>query len=213
MRLRRHDADVAAALLARLGHEVAAATDDAAPPRPSPPQRRGSLDRRLVGAAVVVIALVVGGVVMARPSRARPPAIIREVAPRPRVVPPTTPAAASDIAIDGNVVAKDGRRWQVGEPGDVVLVGRWDCSGTDTVALFRPSLGALFRFDGWSASGADQTVTPVTTVAGATTARAADIDGDDCDEVIVERRVGAPAVVRLRPTAPPPRSPTTAPRP
>jgi hypothetical protein len=41
------------------------------------------------------------------------------------------------------------RRYQVGKPGDQLLLGDWDCDGTDTLGLYRPLTGERFLFDGW----------------------------------------------------------------
>ena len=42
-----------------------------------------------------------------------------------------------------------GRRLQVGEAGDQLLLGDWDCDGVDTPALYRPSTGEVFEFARW----------------------------------------------------------------
>ena len=52
----------------------------------------------------------------------------------------TVPAAGGDLA----------GRYAVAEPGDRVLVGDWDCDGTDTPAVVRDD-GTTFLFDGYGA--------------------------------------------------------------
>jgi hypothetical protein len=44
-------------------------------------------------------------------------------------------------------------RYVAGRVGDVPLLGDWDCDGTDTLALYRPATGEVFRFDAWPTSG------------------------------------------------------------
>lgn len=104
------------------------------------------------------------------------------------------------VRFDGGVVEAAGRRWAVGEPGDVIGVGDWTCAGTRSVAVLRPRTGQVFAFSGWATASRDLTAALVGEVAGGQALRAADIDGDGCNELVVERRSGAPAVLH------PPRS-------
>ena len=55
-----------------------------------------------------------------------------------------------DVDITGQVVEVNGAVFTVGEKGDVVRLGDWNCDGRATGALLRPESGALFAFDGWS---------------------------------------------------------------
>lgn len=55
------------------------------------------------------------------------------------------------IALDAGGPAS---RVAVGAPGDVVLLGDWDCDGVDTPAAYRPSTGAVTTWDGWPTAGA-----------------------------------------------------------
>jgi hypothetical protein len=49
---------------------------------------------------------------------------------------------------------RDGpRRFQLGEPGDQLAMGDWDCDGRDTPALYRASTGEVFVFDAFADSG------------------------------------------------------------
>lgn len=60
----------------------------------------------------------------------------------------------------------DGRRYRVGQPGDVVLVDDWDCDGLATPALLRPGTGEVFVFPAW-AREEPVAVEPVLQVVGA----------------------------------------------
>jgi hypothetical protein len=42
------------------------------------------------------------------------------------------------------------RRYEIGLPGDLMVLGDWDCDGIDTPALYRPATGQLFKFFGWA---------------------------------------------------------------
>jgi hypothetical protein len=44
-------------------------------------------------------------------------------------------------------------RIAVGAPGDEVVLGDWDCDGTDTPAAYRPSTGTLTIWDRWPHDG------------------------------------------------------------
>jgi hypothetical protein len=102
---------------------------------------------------------------------------------------------------DGLLEAGD-VRWALGQAGDQVATGDWGCQGMRTVALFRPSTGEVFRFDGWAGPGHDLTATAVARVPGGQALRAADVDRDGCHEAVVERSTGVAEVIRLPPTRP-----------
>ena len=88
-------------------------------------------------------------------------------------------------------------RWALGRAGDQVAAGDWGCQGTRTLALFRPSTGEVFRFDGWATPGQDLKATAMVRVAGGVAMRAADVDRDGCHEAVVERATGTAEVIRL----------------
>jgi hypothetical protein len=90
-----------------------------------------------------------------------------------------------------------GGRWALGQAGDQVAAGDWGCQGTRTLALFRPSTGEVFRFDGWATPGQDIKATAIVRVPGGVAIRAADVDRDGCHEAVVERPSGTAEVIRL----------------
>jgi tRNA A-37 threonylcarbamoyl transferase component Bud32 len=137
------------------------------------------------------------------------PELDPESGPAPRPAPPACdderPATPPDATIlDADVegrgctvpVAWDGAQLTVplqdgqaarydlaADPGDVLLLGDWDCDGRAAPALYRPPDGRLFVFEGFldetSARGVSTGVphgTPVVVV-----------DGDGCERVEVER--------------------------
>ncbi len=103
--------------------------------------------------------------------------------------------------VDGILQAGDSR-WSLGEEGDQVAIGDWACRGSRTPALFRPSTGEVFRFDGWAGFGHDITATSVARVQGGLALRAADVDRDGCHELVVERATGAAEILRFNPGQP-----------
>ncbi len=63
---------------------------------------------------------------------------------------PTASTSSGDIPDDGSgppIVTVQGRRYEVGEPGDGAVVADWRCKGEPSVAVVRPSTGAVFLFE------------------------------------------------------------------
>lgn len=163
-----------------------AAWADRRRPRPGRPDRGADPEegagRSRVALAVAatgagLVAFAVTSILREPASPSGPPAARPQAA---AAVPPTAAACASlpadlpavdhdgdgcpsPVRVEGGVVEVDGVRYGVGEPGDVLAVGDWDCDGTATVAAVRPSTGEVFVFDGWG----ELTVPAVTTVPGA----------------------------------------------
>ncbi len=128
------------------------------------------------------------------------------VATARRECPPASAVLQADVDGDGcpdalrytdGLLEAGGVRWALGQAGDQVAAGDWGCQGTRTLALFRPSTGEVFRFDGWATPGQDITATAVVRVPGGVAIRAADVDRDGCHEAVVERATGAAEVIRL----------------
>jgi hypothetical protein len=69
----------------------------------------------------------------------------------------------------GVVLARADERYGVGERGDLVAVGDWDCDGTATPGVLRPGTGEIFLFDAWAEPGAPVTVSAALQVTGART--------------------------------------------
>ena len=55
--------------------------------------------------------------------------------------------AVVEVALAGH---DSPRRFRLGQPADQLLLGDWDCDGTDTVALYRPATGQVFHFSSWA---------------------------------------------------------------
>ena len=141
------------------------------------------------------------------PTTTRPGLASSTGASRPSDCPPATGVLQADVDRDGcadeiryadGILQAGDARWSLGEEGDQVAIGDWACRGSRTPAIFRPSTGEVFRFDGWAGLGHDITATSVGRVQGGLALRAADVDRDGCHEVVVERASGVAEVVRLR---------------
>ena len=65
--------------------------------------------------------------------------------------------AASEGAVSVSeaaaVLEHGGRRYAVGNTGDFVETGDWDCDGQATAAIVRPSTGGIVLFDAWPGPG------------------------------------------------------------
>lgn len=105
---------------------------------------------------------------------------------------------AEELRYADGVLEGSGGRWSVGTRGDQVATGDWQCTGSSTLALLRPASGDIYLFDGWAPPGHDLVAGVVARVDGAFALRRADLDGDSCPELMVERRTGPPTTVALR---------------
>jgi hypothetical protein len=70
------------------------------------------------------------------------------------------------ITISDGVVQAAGERWAVGEPGDDVALGDWNCDGVVTPGTYRHSTGEVFVFAGWADHDRPLTAEPVGRVEG-----------------------------------------------
>lgn len=104
----------------------------------------------------------------------------------------------SDAVWADNVLAValgDGppRRLRLGQPGDQLVVGDWDCDGDDTPALYRPSTGAVVYFDDWPDPGGSlQSRAPEQTGRPGAEAVVDEAGGGRCDRVALRPRPAAP---------------------
>lgn len=94
----------------------------------------------MAAAAVGVVALAATG--LGYPAR---PTMAGTAKPHGRSAPTPVPSEP--------VVEHGGHRYAVGRPGDVAVLGDWDCDGTPTPALYRPSTGEAFVFGSWARAG------------------------------------------------------------
>lgn len=60
---------------------------------------------------------------------------------------------AHETAAGTPEVEHNGRRYAVGRPGDLVLLGDWSCDGTKTPAVLRPASGEVAVFARWPTAG------------------------------------------------------------
>ncbi|MGH9273971.1 MAG: hypothetical protein ACRDZU_04920 [Acidimicrobiales bacterium] len=150
-------------------------------------------------------AAVIRDVVPATPSPVPPTSIGRPPtttttsppAPMPCVAPSRTATASEacvePVLVDGTTVLVGARRFEVGRPGDLVVLGDWDCDGSATPAALRPSTGEVFVFSSWAAEG-DVLVRPTVRIPNALAPHVeASIGG--CANLVVERADGTRVAV------------------
>ena len=178
----------------------AAGDTDAVAAGPRPPTAR----RLTLGAAAVGLVLVFWGVASTRSNdttAATPSPPISSAAPsvesstEPKVAPSTSPTKhTSDVTLVGDrIVSVDGHQFAVGDPGDRVVLGDWNCDGEPTAALARPSTGSVYVFDRWPVVGVEATAEPITTVIGAVDVRAE--ERGDCTALFAVRADGSESEV------------------
>lgn len=164
-----------------------------------------SPSRRTVVAAGVLLALVVVLLVAASTWRGGGELEERLVEPAtPSPAPTTAPAPGptpgaqcrTGLDVDGDGCGDDtevigrlvrhGEIWyEIGEPGDVVVLGHWSCAPLATPAVLRPATGELFVFDRWPAGDGSVSVVSTASVGpGATSLVLGEADG--CDAPVTE---------------------------
>ena len=89
-----------------------------------------------------------------------------------------------EAAVD--VAEEEPRRFQLGRPDDILLLGDWDCDGTDTPGLYRPASGQVYYFFEWARPGAAlPNAVPIETDQRGATPEVGD-DGDNgCQEIVL----------------------------
>ncbi len=150
-------------------------------PPASPP---GPIDRRSIAAAgaclavMSIVALIAVVVLRSTDSTAPPEATAEPSLEFVEDAHPTTTGPSPVVSADPPTVPRPvpnalelrhaGRRYALGRVGDIVVVDDWNCDGTPTPALLRPTTGAVAVFGHWPTAGA--TVEPVvaTVIADAT---------------------------------------------
>lgn len=141
--------------------------------------------------------------------------------PEPEVVtedcpPSTSPESVGTADIDGDgcaevvavadgVVFVLGRRWQVASPGDLVVVGDWDCDGLSTPAVVRPDTGDIWTFSHWAdqdeeVAAAAEKPAAAGAVSAEAVAASSDIDDRDCHDLELTDTTGTTSRIDLRPS-------------
>lgn len=97
------------------------------------------------------------------------------------------------VSVQGRVITAGAEQYEVGRPGDDVVVGDWRCDGQVTPAVLRPSTGEVFVFRGWANRSEPLTVAATDTTAGADGLRTE--HRGRCDVLVATRPGHAPVEI------------------
>jgi hypothetical protein len=221
-------ASVGSTDLASLRAAVAVANDHA--PRRRLPERPGARIAAVTAAVVLVLAGVAAAVLRQDDVAATraPTADSDALALRDRTVDARADAAgcivpsahapwtldmdqngcSDDVEVAQNLVRVGDLTFRVGEPGDRLALGDWDCDALPTVLLLRPDSGEVFHFD-WAATDRPSTGRLLTVVDGATSL-SSEVDADGCETATIQRTAGSavPVPIDADPAEPPGTDPT-----
>ncbi len=127
---------------------------ESVPVQGAPRSRGGRHHHRAVTAGLAAAAVVVAvlGFAATRTGGGRPTAKTCLQVMSPLSADLDGDGCRSPVTRTGDVLEVEGRRYQLGRPGDAVVLGDWDCDGRHTPALYRPH-GEVYFFDTWADEG------------------------------------------------------------
>jgi len=111
----------------------------------------------------------------------------REQPPGPTVA--TIPPPTSAPAVPGIELVNNGRRYGIGEAGDVVALGDWNCDGVATPALLQIRSSSVSIFAAWPDAGSATDPISSAVVVGATGLET--VAGEPCDHLRVLQADGS----------------------
>ena len=152
--------------------------------RPPPPAGRGG--GRLLpsrAAAALLVVRSVGG-----PS----PGSVETAAPG--IPCPPVDEGCAPLGAPGGYLTGAAGRYQVGLPGDVIVLGRWQCGPVVEPAVLRPRTGEVWTFDAWPTAAQPQVGRLADRVRSARDLRTLP-QASGCDRLEVERPGMPPATI------------------
>lgn len=100
------------------------------------------------------------------------------------------------VGIEAENVVAAGTRYAVGQAGDEVALGDWDCDGRATPAVLRPATGEVFVFPSWATRQQPVVTRSTATVPGATAIIGPDGGGPGaCGRLVVRTTAGRAVTV------------------
>lgn len=116
--------------------------------------------------------------------------------------PPTTIELATTATSDSSAVATappaleyQGVTYDIGEPGDIVVLGDWWCRDLPTAAVLRPATGQLYVFERWPDDDEADLAAPTPQPVGTNAADLTSESVGDCDRLVVQHADGTEQVV------------------
>ena len=127
-------------------------------------------NRRVVLVAVMAVVAVTGSALLRQQTREQPTREQDEVAAAeeaavevtsPPPLPDATPrvclrgpdgaeVCTEEVRIHGQTISVGHQSFELGQPGDELLVADWRCDGSATAALLRPSTAMVYEFPDWA---------------------------------------------------------------
>lgn len=169
-------------------------------PRHAAPRRRSQLPALVAAVAgATAVSIAASRLAGRHEPTGEPPAVAPVTtlsAPRSCVRAGSGAECASRVEVDGTRIVVDDRVYEVGLPGDQVVLGDWDCDASATPAVLRPDTGEVFVFGGWA--GADAIEAPVTArFPGAADLLTEPQGSPGCVRLLVRRADGSTAQVPI----------------
>jgi serine/threonine protein kinase len=217
------EADVAKAEGPAAGGPAAEVSPAAAPGPPTPaislpPTLRALAARRLlpggqvrrrpvlVGAAVAVFVLALAVVFLSSStllsssrrlsSSSRAPTTGRAAPGAPSESCPVADGGCRAVRLTGSTLSTPAGRFHLDAGRDMMVLGRWACSGPALPALLQPDTGQVWVFLRWATAGRPSTAHPVGTVPGARSLRVLPAAGG-CDRLAAIGPRGRTIMIRL----------------
>ena len=106
---------------------------------------------------------------------------------------PAVDAGCRPVLVPGGVLTTSDGRYAVGEAGDVVVLGRWQCGLPALPALLRRRSEQLWAFNAWPKPGHGVTGHLVANHLGGATSLRVVVERSGCDRIEVER-LGQPPI-------------------
>jgi hypothetical protein len=108
-----------------------------------------------LGTAAALLAVAAAKVVLGPPGAERPalagPAGVSSPAPAGGATfCPPEDGGCRPLPMSGTEFSTPTGSWNLGQPGDVVVLGRWTCHDPATPAVLQPATGRVWLFDSWS---------------------------------------------------------------
>lgn len=181
------------------------------PPAPPTEERRRVPWPAVAAAALVLLAAPVA-VILA--TREEPPVPVPVPAPSPAPDPSPVVCATSnppvpgpgEVLLEGDLLGdgctswalhrgavlevalvpgQEPTRFEIAEPGDVVVLGDWDCDGSQTPGRYEPATGRVYLFDGWASESRELLSRPARET-GIRDGRPGVVSEGGCDDLVIE---------------------------
>lgn len=160
---------------------------------------RGGRKRWLEVGAAVAVAVAVSCWLVASHRTGSGPTLVRAADHSPTPC-PTADRGCVPLRHPGGDIDVGGQRFSLGQPDDVVVIGRWDCRVPATPALLRPSDGDIWVFRRWAGLGKPVRGQLLARVRGASSLRVRP-GAAGCDALLVIRADAHSLLVSTRPAA------------